>query len=181
MRKSQRQHAFSWLGLILSTIVLAVFGFISVMATLSYNDCKELQTVIDKGIIVEGEIVALEYSSGVKYGSGSIYYIKYQYVDEDGIIYESYCGRGDHRTVDEARKLIGEKVEIYIGLSGSGQPLTRPVSYGTEVDVTNAIIVMSGCYSAIVLYIIAIILYCLFFYNKLPFQKKKSDKKENFS
>ena len=84
MRKSQRQHAFSWLGLILSTIVLAVFGFISVMATLSYNDCKELQTVIDKGIIVEGEIVALEYSSGVKYGSGSIYYIKYQYVDEDG-------------------------------------------------------------------------------------------------
>ena len=71
MRKSQRLHAFSWLGVILSVIVLAVFGFIGVKSTLDYNYCKELQTAIDKGIIVEAEIVALKYkSSGGNHGHG---------------------------------------------------------------------------------------------------------------
>ncbi len=181
MRKSQRLHAFSWLGVILSVIVLAVFGFIGVKSTLDYNYCKELQTAIDKGIIVEAEIVALKYkSSGGNHGHGSIYYIMYRYTDEDGIIYESYCGSGNYETEAEDRKRIGEKVEIYIGgLSEVGaQPLSRAVCYGTEVDVGTEIILMSVFYSAIVLYIIAVILYCLFFYDKLPFQKKKSDNTE---
>ncbi len=181
MAKSQRLHAFSWLGVILSIIALSVFGFIGAKSTLDYNYCKELQTAIDKGIIVEAEIVALVHTSGGK-NSGSIYNIMYRYTDQDGIVYESYCGRGNYETEAEDRKRIGEKVNVYIGgLSATGRPLSRAVCYGTEVDVSLYIIVMSVFYSAIVLYIFAVILYCLFFYNKLPFQKKKFDKTENFS
>lgn len=182
MRKSQKLHALSWKGVILSIIVLAVFGFIGAKATIDYIYCKELQAAIDKGIIVEAEIVALKYkSSGGNHGHGSIYYIMYRYTDEEGIIYESYCGSGNYETEAEDRKRIGEKVEIYIGgLSNlASQPLSRAVCYGTEVNVGTEIILMSVFYSADVLYIIAVIIYCLFFYNKLPFQKKKPDNMEN--
>lgn len=100
MAKSQRLHAFSWLGVILSIIALSVFGFIGAKSTLDYNYCKELQTAIDKGIIVEAEIVALVHTSGGK-NSGSIYNIMYRYTDQDGIVYESYCGRGNYETEAE--------------------------------------------------------------------------------
>lgn len=180
MKRSQKLHAFSWLGVILSIIVLAIFGFIGAKATLDYIYCKELQTVIDKNIIVEAEIFDLVYRSSTGgHGGGSTYKIMYRYIDENGIKYENSCGRGNSETEAEDLKRIGEKIEIYIGLSESGQPLCRAVSDGTKVDLTKDIIVMSVFYSAIVLYIIAVILYCLFFYNKLPVRKKKFDNTEN--
>lgn len=181
MRKSQRLHAFSWLGIVLSLVVIAVFGFIGAKGTLEYIHCKELQAAIDKNIIVEAEIVALKYkSSGGNHGHGSIYYIMYRYTDEEGIIYESYCGSGNYKTEAEDRKRIGEKVNVYIGgLSATGRPLSRAVCYGTEVDVGTEIILMSVFYSAFILYIVAVILYCLFFYNILPIRKKKPDNTEN--
>ena len=179
--KNKKLTALSWKGVILSIIVLATFGFIAVKATLDYIYCKELQATVDKGIVVEAEIVALKHKSGG--GHGSLYYIMYRYVDEDGIVYESYCGRGggDYWEEEEARKLIGEKVEIYIGgLSKVGaQPLSWPESYGSKISVSTDIVSMSVFYSAIVLYIGAVIIYCLFFYDKLPIRKKKSDNAEN--
>ncbi len=182
MKKSQKMHALSWKGVIISIIVLAVFGFIGAKATLDYIYCNELQATIDKNIIVEAEIVALNYkSSGGNRGHGSIYYIMYRYTDEEGIIYESYCGSGNYETEEDDRKLIGEKVAIYIGgLSKVGaQPLSRAVCYGTKVEVSTEIILMSIFYSAIILYIAAVIIYCLFFYDKLPIRKKKPDNTEN--
>lgn len=181
MAKSQKLHALSWKGIILSIIVVAVFGFIGVKSTLDYIYCKELQAAINKGVIVEAEIVALVHTSGVRHGGGSIYNIEYRYIDEDGVVYESYCGRGNYETEEEARKLIGEKVEIYIGGVGSfSRPLCRAVSFGTKVDVSQYIIVMSVFYSAILVYIGLVILYCLFFYDKLPISKKrKTDSTEN--
>ncbi len=176
MRKSQKLHALSWKGVILSIIVLAVFGVIGAKATIDYIYCKELQATIDKNIIVEAEIVALKYkSSGGNHGHGSIYFIMYHYTGEDGIIYEGFCGSGNYETEEDDRKLIGEKVAIYIGgLSKVGaKPLSRAVCYGTKVEVSTEIILMGVFYSAIVLYVVAVIIYCLFFYNKLPFQKKE--------
>ena len=101
----------------------------------------------------------------------------YRYTDDDGIVYEGSCGSasGSYLEEEEARrKLIGQKVEIYIGgLSKVGaQPLCRAVSYGTEVDVSSEIIVMSVFYSAILIYIVLVIIYCLIFYDKLPKLKK---------
>lgn len=177
--KSQRLPALSWKGIILSIIVIATFGFIAIKSTLDYVYCKELQTAINKGIVVEAEIVALDYRSG---GHGSIYHIMYRYTDEDGIVYESYCGSGNYLTEEEARKRIGEKVEIYIGgLSKVGaQPLSRAVCYGTKVDVRDDVIVMSVFYAAILIYIVLVIIYCLFFYDKLPkLKKRKSESREN--
>lgn len=177
MAKSKKLHALSWKGVILSIIVIAVFGFIAVKSTLNYIYCKELQTAINKGIVVEAEIVSLKHNSSG--GHGSIYYIMYRYIDDDGIVYEGSYGRGsgDYWEEEEARrKLIGQKVEIYIGgLSKVGaQPLSRAVCYGTEVDVSNEIIVMSVFYSAILIYFVLVILYSLFFYDKLP--KLKNNK-----
>lgn len=171
--KSKKLHALSWKGIILSIIVIAVFGFIGAKSMVDYIYCKELQAAINKDIIVEAEIVALVRTSGVRHGGGSIYNIMYRYIDEDGIVYESYCGRGNYETEEEARKLIGEKVEIYIGGVGSfSRPLCRAVSFGTKVDASQYIIVMSVFYSAILVYILLVILYCLFFYDKLPKLKK---------
>ena len=178
MRKSQRLHAFSWLGIVLSLVVIAVFGFIGAKGTLEYIHCKELQAAIDKNIIVEAEIVALVHSSSG--GGGSIYHIMYRYTDDDGIVYVSYCGRGNYETEAEDRKRIGEKVKVYIGGMGSfSQALTWPVSYGTEVDFNFYLILSWVFYSAIVVYLILCIIYCLFFYNILPIRKKKPDNTEN--
>ena len=53
------------------------------------------------------------------------------------------------------------------------------VSYGSKISVSTDIALMSVFYSADVLYIIAVIIYSLFFYNKLPVRKKKSGDTEN--
>lgn len=182
MAKSKKLHALSLKGIILSIIVLTVFGFIGVKATLDYIYNKELQSAINKGIVVEAEIVALVHSSAMPQGHGSTYKIMYRYTDKDGLVYEGYCGSGYYRTEEEDRKRIGEKVEIYIGgLSEVGaQPLCRAVSYGTEVDVITDIILMSVFYSAILIYITLIVIYCLIFYDKLPkLRKSKSNSSEN--
>lgn len=178
MKRSQKLHAFSWLGVILSIIVLAIFGFIGAKATLDYIYCKELQATVDKGVIVEGKITDLVHRA-VSVGSGTTYYIRYRYTDKLGLIYEGYCGNGTYSTEAEDLKRIGEKIEIYIGLNDKGQPLSWPVSYGSKISVSTDIALMSVFYSAIVLYIIAVILYCLFFYNKLAVRKKKFDNTEN--
>ena len=178
MAKSEKLPALSWKGVILSIIVIAVFGFIAIKSTFEYIYCKELQTAINKGIVVEADIVYLRHNvSGL---NGSTYRIMYRYVDDDGIVYEGSCGSGDYRDEEEARKRIGQKVEIYIGgLSKVGaRPLCWAVCYGSEVSVRDEIIVMSVFYSAIIIYIALVILYCLIFYDKLPKLKNKKIRDE---
>ena len=173
MEKSEKLQALSWKGVILSIIVISVFGFIAVKATFDYIYCRELQIAINKGIVVEAEIVYFKHNANGLHGS--IYYIMYRYVDDDGIVYEGSCGSGDYRNEEDARKLIGQKVEIYIGgLSKVGaRPLCWAVCYGADIDVSNEIILMSVFYSAILIYIVLVILYSLFFYDKLPKLHKK--------
>ena len=183
MAKSEKLPALSWKGVILSIIVIVAFGFIAIKATFDYIYCKELQTAINKGIVVEAEIVYIKHNFDQTGRHGSIYYVMYRYIDDDGIVYEGSCGSasGSYLEEEEARrKLIGQKVEIYIGgLSKVGaQPLCRAVSYGTEVNFSTDIILMSVFYSAIFLYIVVVILYCLFFYDKLPKLHKKKIRDE---
>ena len=171
MAKSKKLPALSWKGIIISIILIAVFGFIAIKATFDYIYSKELQIAINKGVVVEAEIVYFKHNAdGIR---PSNYYIMYRYVDDDGIVYEGACGKGggSYWEEEEARReLIGQKVEIYIGgLSKVGaRPLCWPVSYGAEVNVIDNIIVMSVFYSAILIYIVLVILYCLYFYDKLP-------------
>ena len=177
MAKSNKLHALSWKGVILSIIVIAAFGLIAVKSTLSYIYCKELQTAIDKDIVVEAEIVYFKHNANGLHGSN--YQIMYRYIDDDGIVYEGSCGSGggNYWEEEEARReLIGQKVEIYIGgLSKVGaQPLCWAVCYGPEIDVSTEIILMSVFYSAILIYIVLVILYCLLFYDKLPKLHKKT-------
>ena len=177
MAKSEKLPALSWKGVILSIIVIAVFGFIAIKATFDYIYCKELQTAVNKGIVVEAEIVYLRHNFNGKHGS--TYHIMYRYIDDDGIVYEGSCGSGsgDYMEEEEARReLIGQKVEIYIGgLSKVGaQPLCWAVCYGSEIDVSTEIILMSVFYSAILIYIVLVILYSLLFYDKLPKLHKKN-------
>ena len=181
MAKSKKLPALSLKGVILSIIVIAAFGLIAVKSTLSYIYCKELQTAINKGIVVEAEIVYLRHNANGLHGS--TYRIMYRYVDDDGIVYEGSCGSGSGNYWEEEearRKLIGQKVEIYIGgLSKVGaRPLCWAVSYGTEITVTDYIVLMSVFYSAILIYIGLVILYCLFFYDKLPKLKNKKIRDE---
>ena len=176
MAKSEKLPALSWKGVILSIMVIAVFGFIAVQATFEYIYCKELQLAINKGVVVEAEIVYFKHNANGLHGSN--YYIMYRYVDEDGIVYEGACGSGggNYWEEEEARReLIGQKVEIYIGgLSKVGaRPLCWAVCYGAEIDVSNEIILMSVFYSAILIYIVLVILYSLFFYDKLAKLHKK--------
>ena len=178
MAKSDKLPALSWKGIILSIVVIAVFGFIAIKATFDYIYCKELQTAVNKGIVVEAEIVYLRHHSNGK--NGSTYRVMYRYIDDEGIVYVGSCGSGDYRNEEEARKLIGQKVEIYIGgLSKVGaRPLCWAVCYGTEVGVIDDIIVMSVFYSAIVVYIVLLIVYFLYFYDKLPKLHKKQISKD---
>ena len=178
MAKSNKLHALSLKGVILSIIVIAAFGLIAVTSTLSYIYCKELQTAINKVIVVEAEIVYLRHNANGLHGS--TYRIMYRYIDDDGIVYEGSCGSGDYRDEEEARKLIGQKVEIYIGgLSKVGaRPLCWAVCYGAEVSVITEITLMSVFYSAILIYIVLVIIYCLFFYDKLPKLKNKKIREE---
>ena len=179
--KSDKLHALSWKGIILSIIVLATFGLIAVKATVEYIYCKELQTAVNKGIIVEAEIVYFKHNANGLHGSN--YHVMYRYVDDDGIVYEGSCGSGGGNYWEEEearRKLIGQKVEIYIGgLSKVGaRPLCWAVSYGAEINVTDYIILMSVFYSAILIYIGLVILYSLYFYDKLPKLKNKKIRDE---
>ena len=178
MAKSDKLPALSWKGVILTIVVLAVFAFIAITATLNYIYSKELQVAVNKGIVVEAEIVYLKHNFNGTHGS--TYHVIYRYIDDDGIVYEGSCGKGDYRDEEEARKLIGQKVEIYIGgLSEVGKrPLCWAVSYGAEISVRVEIIVMSVFYSAILIYIVLLIVYCLYFYDKLTKLHKKQISKD---
>ena len=60
--KSEKLPALSWKGVIISIMVIAAFGLIAVKSTLSYIYCKELQIAINKGIVVEAEIVYIKHN-----------------------------------------------------------------------------------------------------------------------
>ncbi len=175
MEKFKDFLAFSWKGIIVSVMLLALFCLGGSLGVLRYLTDTELQQAIEKRIIVEAQIVRLSYTSSMPHGRGSTYTIIYSYTDDDtGIVYEGGCGRGDYRTEERDKQRIGEKVEIYIGgLSKAGLPLSSPVSYGTEVSMTDAIVVMSVFFSLIFIYIVLIVLYVLYFFGKLPEMRRK--------
>lgn len=167
----KRIYIMGWKGIIISVVVNLAFVVGLTVGILNYIKCLELQRAVDKGVIVQAEIVRLDHRSSFPNGSGSIYFIIYSYTDaETGIVYEGNCGSGDYSTEADARKRIGEKVDIYIGGIGeiSKQPLCWAVSYGADVEADKALIAPCIFGSLIVLYFVLLTLYILLLYDKLP-------------
>lgn len=180
---SKRIYIMGWKGIIISILVNLAFVLGAAVGFLNYIKCLELQRAVDKGVIVQAEIVRLDHRSSFPRGSGSIYFLTYSYTDEEtGIVYEGTCGSGGFDTEEEARTRIGEKVEIYIGGQGeiSKQPLCWAVSYGADVEAEKALIAPCIFCSLIGLYFILLTLYISACYGKLPmFRKKKEERKED--
>ncbi|MDR1093584.1 MAG: hypothetical protein LBL66_05490 [Clostridiales bacterium] len=162
-----RYYAMGRKGIILSIAVNLIFAFGAAVLIVGYFKNLEIQKAVDNGIIVEAEIVAVVHQANLK-GGGSTHSLLYRYIGDDGIIYEGYCAHGDYRTLksDEAR--IGEKVEIYIGIGVDGTGVSWPVSKGKEIKAYESLIFASVFIFLIVAYIVGLLIYLLWYYDKLP-------------
>lgn len=174
-KSNKRVSPLSVKGSILFTLVNLIFIFVATLMFVGYSDCLKIQKAIDNGVTAEAEIVYLD-GRGLSRGT---YRLICRYVDENGIIYECACGRGSYynheqTALDEQR--IGEKVEIYIGeIRHDNKGVCWAVSYGKDVNANTQLAWGIVCVCLIFVMFVLLSLYLLFFYDILPFIKRKTE------
>lgn len=175
-KSNKRISPLSIKGSILFTIVNLIFIMVATIMFVSYSDCLEIQKAIDGGVTAEAEIVYLQQRKL----SRGIYDLICRYVDKNGIIYECACGSGTYsdytqKMLDEQR--VGEKVEIYIGeIKHGNNGACWPVSYGKDVNAKTQL-ALGILFTCLIFFMfVLLLLYLLFFYDKLPFINRSQEK-----
>ncbi len=174
-KSNKRILPLSIKGIILFAIVNLIFIFVATLMFVSYSDCLKIQKAIDNGVTAEAEIVYIQKRDL----SRGTYDLICRYIDENGIIYECSCGRGNYynyeqTALDEQR--IGEKVEIYIGeIRHGNKGVCWAVSYGKDVNANTQLAWGIVCICLIFVMFVLLLLYLLCFYDKLPFIKRKKE------
>ncbi len=166
---------FSVKGIIIFIVLNLIFIFGATACFLNYFDNVELQKAVDKGIIVEAEIVYIDYTAN-SHGSGHSYRLICRYTDENGIVYEGACGSGTSANLEQElkdEKRIGEKVNVYLGhVTSYGKGKCWAVSYGKDVKAWTSLIGACIFLSLVFILLVLLIVYLLWFYDKFPFKKK---------
>ena len=159
-----------------------VFIFGAALLFVDYDRCLKIQKAIDNGVIVEAEIAYLDTTSSISQKSirGHSYNIMCRYVDENGIVYECVCGHGtsaDKEQEEKDEQRIGEKVQIYIGeVLYDNKGVCWAVSNGTDVKAWTQLVYGLVFVFLVFFMFLILTLYLLYFYDKITFKKKRSNK-----
>ena len=123
--------------------------FFAIMFFGSYEYGVKKRNAIEGGVIVEAEIVSVEYVNPHTNGWRGHWELWYEYIDENGI---KYIGPGDDFDDQyEARSYIGTKIDIYI--DGEGNSIAVGRVPGDRASLIVAIVLVILTLVALAVYV----------------------------
>ena len=133
---------------VLSTAVILLFFAIGFFWT--YYVCIRDLNTIEGGVKVNAEIVNVGYRNVLTSGGSGSWYLEYEYIDENGVIYYGH----DDSTFEYqeyAMRYIGSKIEIYI--DGEGHSIVAGYKPGAKGALITAIVLIVLTIVALAVYI----------------------------